>query len=73
MTMQRLRGTVARCHTGKGFAFLDCEGGPIGIFVHVSACNGAWPLSPGEAVSFEVVETPRGPRALDLRIEGGGQ
>jgi len=73
-TTQRLTGTVVRVYVERGFCFIDgCNGGPLGVFCHVSACGGDWPLSPGQVVSFDLAESARGPRAQNVQVEGGGQ
>ena len=51
----------------KGFGFLSQEGGPD-VFVHHSEirADGYRTLDEGQKVQFEVVESPKGPRAANV-------
>ena len=61
------QGTVKWFNAKKGFGFIsDAEGKDV--FVHFSALNmdGFKELKDGEAVEFEVIEGPKGPRAANV-------
>jgi CspA family cold shock protein len=62
-----INGTVKWFNDAKGFGFLSQEGGPD-VFVHHSEIRGEGfkTLSEGDAVSFEVVDSPKGPRAANV-------
>jgi CspA family cold shock protein len=62
-----INGTVKWFNDAKGFGFLAQEGGPD-VFVHHSEIRGEGfkTLSEGDAVSFEVVDSPKGPRAANV-------
>jgi CspA family cold shock protein len=62
-----INGTVKWFNDAKGFGFLSQEGGPD-VFVHHSEIQGGGfkTLSEGDTVSFEVVESPKGPRAANV-------
>jgi CspA family cold shock protein len=62
-----INGTVKWFNDAKGFGFLSQEGGPD-VFVHHSEIQGEGfkTLSEGDKVSFEVVESPKGPRAANV-------
>lgn len=60
-------GTVKWFNETKGFGFLTSEDGSD-IFVHYSAIqgNGFKSLAEGQAVSFDVVDGPKGPKAENV-------
>jgi CspA family cold shock protein len=62
-----IQGTVKWFNDSKGFGFLSREGGPD-VFVHHSEIRGEGfkSLSEGQAVQFEVVDSPKGPRAANV-------
>ena len=57
-------GTVKFFNAGKGFGFIEPEGGEKDVFVHISALQAAGmdTLTEGQRVSYEVV-TERGKTA----------
>ena len=62
-----IEGTVKWFKDSKGFGFISREGGPD-VFVHHSEIqgNGFKTLSEGDRVRFEVVDSPKGPRAAKV-------
>jgi CspA family cold shock protein len=60
-------GTVKWFNDSKGFGFLSREGGPD-VFVHHSEIRseGFRSLSEGDKVQFEIVQSPKGPRAANV-------
>ncbi len=58
-------GTVKWFNNAKGFGFITSQEVPQDIFVHYSCIKseGFRSLNEGDAVEFELVEGPKGPKA----------
>jgi CspA family cold shock protein len=63
----RKNGVVRSFDGSKGYGYIDAENG-LEVFVDYIALPAHGPalLSAGEHVSFSLVQTVRGPRALDV-------
>jgi CspA family cold shock protein len=61
------KGTVKWFNESKGFGFITRDDGGD-VFVHYTAIqdNGFKSLSEGQAVSFEIVDGPKGPKAVNV-------
>jgi len=61
------RGKVKWFNEAKGFGFIEKEDGGD-VFVHFSEIEGEGfkTLAEGEEVSFEVVDSPKGPKAAHV-------
>jgi len=62
-----MEGTVKFFADQKGFGFITPDDGSKDVFVHGSAC--AQPITEGDNVSFEVEESDRGPKAMNVQIK----
>lgn len=62
-----MKGTVKWFNDAKGFGFISKEDGGD-VFVHYADIQdqGFKSLSEGQAVSFEVVDGPKGPKAINV-------
>ena len=62
-------GTIARRLIDKGFGFIRDESG-VEHFFHRSSVRGAVfeLLREGQRVEFQVEESPKGPRAAEVRL-----
>jgi CspA family cold shock protein len=66
-----MTGRVKWFNDGKGFGFIEVEGGKD-VFVHHSAIQGEGfkSLKEGDTVEFEVSQGSKGPQASNVRIVG---
>jgi cold shock protein len=62
-------GTIARLLIDKGFGFIRDEGGLEHFFHRSSVRNAVFELlREGQRVEFTVEESPKGPRAGEVRL-----
>ena len=61
-------GTVKWFNDSKGFGFLATDDGGEDVFIHYSEIQGDGykSLEEGDAVTFEIEEGPKGPRATNV-------
>lgn len=62
-----MNGTIKKL-TDKGFGFITQEGSDKDLFFHSNELQGVEynELQEGDAVSFEVTESPKGPAAVNV-------
>ncbi|MBI4826156.1 MAG: cold-shock protein [Nitrospirae bacterium] len=62
-----INGTVKWFNESKGFGFISREDGSD-VFVHYSTIQGDGfkTLAEGDPVSFEIEESPKGPKAINV-------
>lgn len=63
------KGTVKWFNSKKGFGFIKKEDG-TDVFVHYTGVvgEGFKTLSEGDSVEFEIEDSDKGPRAIDVKI-----
>ena len=64
----KMKGTVKFFNEMKGFGFIACEDGKE-VFLHQSALEEGVTLHEGDAVTFDVEEGDRGPKAVNVKKE----
>jgi CspA family cold shock protein len=66
--MATVKGTVKWFNESKGFGFIAKEDGGD-VFVHFSEIEGEGfkTLAEGDTVEFEVIDSPKGPKAAHVR------
>ncbi len=64
-----MEGTVKRWLTGRGYGFIGVDDDDD-IFVHYTDLQDAYALMRGQKVEFDVETTPKGPRAVNVKIIG---
>ena len=69
VAMPKFKGTVKWFNEQKGYGFISRDDG-TDIFVHYSAIEGEGfrTLRQGQRVEFDVVDSPKGPRADKVRV-----
>jgi len=60
---------VKRWLTGRGYGFIDVDEDDD-IFVHHTDLQDAYALMRGQKVEFDVEDTPKGPRAVNVKVVG---
>ncbi len=63
-----MQGTIKKL-TDKNFGFISQEGADKDLFFHANELQGVGfsELKEGDAVSFEVTESPKGPAATQVK------
>jgi CspA family cold shock protein len=66
---ERIIGTVKWFNGGKGYGFIEREGGPD-VFVHYTAIQGDGfrNLEEGQKVEFDVEQGAKGPQATNVTV-----
>ena len=63
-----MKGKIARWFDFRGFGFIDVEGQEKDVFVHTSDVKDFASPQVGDTVEFEVMESDKGSRAVDVEI-----
>ena len=76
--LAREAGTVKFFNTKKGFGFVEPDDGGNDLFFHATGIRGAemgkfHAVNDDTRVEFEIGDDSRGPRAIDVSLEGGDE
>jgi cold shock CspA family protein len=63
-----MKGKIARWFNFRGFGFIDVEGQEKDVFVHTNDIKGNSSPEIGDIVEFEVEESHKGQRAVNVKI-----
>jgi CspA family cold shock protein len=63
-----MKGTIKQWFDYRGFGFIDVEDQEKDVFVHTSSVKGYTSPQIGDSVEFEVQESYKGPRAVNVEI-----
>lgn len=63
-----MKGIVKRWLDGRGYGFIQPEDGENEVFVHHSELVSVYDLKEGQEVEFEVEDSPKGPRAVGVKV-----
>jgi CspA family cold shock protein len=68
----RVKGVVKRWLSGRGYGFIQTDEYDKDIFVHYTGLKNTRDLVEGERVQFEIVQTEKGPKAINVEIIQSG-
>lgn len=52
----------------RGYGFIKVEGKDDDVFVHNNDIEGVFELREGQKVEFDIEDSPKGPRAVNVKI-----
>ncbi len=61
-----MKGKIARWFEYRGYGFIDVDGQTDDVFVHTSDIKGLSSPTVGDEVEFDVRESDKGPRAVNV-------
>lgn len=61
---------IVRWYSHQGYGFVDPLGSTDGraFYFHISDVKGRAILKPGDAVTFDTVQAPKGPKCVNVRV-----
>jgi len=65
--VKELEGTVKRW-LDRGYGFIGVEGKEDDVFVHQNDIAETFQLKEGQKVKFDLEDSPKGPRAINVEI-----
>lgn len=61
-----MKGIVKRWLSGRGYGFIQTDELDKDVFVHYTSLKNARDLVEGEKVQFDLVQTEKGPKAINV-------
>jgi len=61
-------GIIKRWMLGKNYGFISVDGMEKEVFVHLSDVKSKDVLHEGQKVRFDIENTPKGPRAVNVEV-----
>lgn len=61
-------GIIKRWMIGKNYGFIGVDGMEKEVFVHLSDVKSKEALHEGQKVKFDIENTPKGPRAVNVEV-----
>ena len=64
-----MEGTIKRWFDFRGYGFIDVVDQEKDVFVHTSDVKGLTSPKIGDTVEFEIEDSVKGPRAVNVKIQ----
>jgi cold shock CspA family protein len=67
---QKIMQGIVRWYSAQGFGFVDPLGNTDGkaLYVHISDVRDRTLLRPGDVVTFDTIQAPKGPKCVNVQV-----